>query len=70
MPFQPRFEDVTNFQRDVYFVTLLFSALATALLIAPTAYHRLNFRQGDKEHIVAGLVGADDRRAWWRCRSR
>ena len=64
VPFQQRFEDVTNFQRDVYVVTLLFSALTTALLIAPTAYHRLNFRQGDKEHIVkvssgltiAGLV--------------
>jgi predicted membrane channel-forming protein YqfA (hemolysin III family) len=64
VPFQPRFEDVTTFQRDVYVITLLFSALTTALLIAPTAYHRLNFRQGDKEHIVnvasgltiAGLV--------------
>jgi predicted membrane channel-forming protein YqfA (hemolysin III family) len=52
VPFQQRFADVTNFQRDVYVFTLLFSALTTALLIAPTAYHRLNFRQGDKEHIV------------------
>lgn len=52
VPFQPRFADVTKFQRDVYVFTLLFSALTTALLIAPTAYHRLNFRQGDKEHIV------------------
>lgn len=52
VPFQQRFADVTNFQRDVYVLTLLFSALTTALLIAPTAYHRLNFRQGDKEHIV------------------
>ena len=59
-----RFEEVTDFQRDVYVVTLLFSALTTALLIAPSAYHRLNFRRGDKEHIVnvasgltiAGLV--------------
>src|SRR5688500_18592977 len=64
VPFQQRFADVTTFQRDVYVFTLLFSALTTALLIAPTAYHRLNFRQGDKEHIVqvssaltvAGLV--------------
>ena len=52
VPFQQRFADVTNFQRDVYVFTLLFSALTTALLIAPSAYHRLNFRQGDKEHIV------------------
>ena len=64
VPFQPRFEEVTDFQRDVYVVTLLCSALTTALLIAPSAYHRLNFRRGDKEHIVdvasgltiAGLV--------------
>ena len=52
VPFQQRFADVTDFQRDTYFGTLLFSALASALLIAPGAYHRLNFRQGDKEHIV------------------
>ena len=64
VPFQTRFADVTRFQRDVYVFTLLFSAVASALLIAPSAYHRLNFRQGDKEHIVemasiltvAGLV--------------
>jgi Family of unknown function (DUF6328) len=58
VPFQPRFEDVTGFQRHVYFATLLCSALATALLIAPTPYHRLNFRRRDKEHIVevAGVL--------------
>jgi hypothetical protein len=53
VPFQPRFEDVTDFQRDVYFATLLLSAAASALLIAPGAYHRLNFSRGDKPHIVA-----------------
>jgi Family of unknown function (DUF6328) len=52
VPFQQRFGDVTDFQRDVYFGTLLCSAVATALLIAPTAYHRLNFRRSDKTHIV------------------
>lgn len=52
VPFQQRFEDTTRFQEDTYFFTLLCSALATALLIAPTAYHRLNFRRGDKRHIV------------------
>jgi predicted membrane channel-forming protein YqfA (hemolysin III family) len=53
VPFQPRFADATEFQENVYFVTLLFSALASALLIAPGAYHRLNFARGDKPHIVA-----------------
>ena len=57
VPFQQRFENATTFQRDVYLVTLLFSALTTALLIAPTAYHRLNFRQRDKEHIVQVASG-------------
>ena len=52
VPFQPRFEDVSSFQRDVYVFTLLFSAIASALLISPSAYHRLNFRRRDKEHIV------------------
>ena len=52
VPFQQRFEDATRFQESAYFFTLLCSALATALLIAPTAYHRLNFRRGDKHHIV------------------
>ena len=52
VPFQDRFEEATRFQEKTYFFTLLCSALATALLIAPTAYHRLNFRRGDKRHIV------------------
>ncbi len=53
VPFAPRFERVTAFQEKAYFVVLLLSAAATAFLIAPSAYHRLNFAQGDKPHIVA-----------------
>ncbi|MGK2939934.1 MAG: DUF6328 family protein [Solirubrobacteraceae bacterium] len=64
VPFQARFGEATGFQRGVYFVTLLCSAAATACFIAPTAYHRLLFRQGEKEQLVffatrmaiAGLV--------------
>ena len=52
VPFQQGFQKATSFQKDIYLVTLLLTALATALLIAPSAYHRLEFRQGDKEHIV------------------
>ena len=52
VPFQPRFDEVTRFQEIVYFATLLCASLATALLIAPTTYHRLNFRRRDKHHIV------------------
>lgn len=52
VPFQQRFEDVTGFQERVYFGTLLCAGLATVFLIAPTAYHRLLFRRGEKEQLV------------------
>src|SRR5947209_15999263 len=52
VPFNQRFGRVSGFERDVYFVTLLLTALASALLIAPSAYHRVMFRQDDKEQIV------------------
>jgi hypothetical protein len=52
VPFNQGFSKATGFQKDVYLVTLLLTAMATALLIAPSAYHRLEFRQNDKKHIV------------------
>jgi hypothetical protein len=36
----------------VYFVAFLCALLSTALLIAPTAYHRVRFRHHDKERLV------------------
>lgn len=50
--FTERFKDLDSFHRGVYFATLLVTAAATALLIAPTAYHRLHFRDGDKERLL------------------
>jgi uncharacterized protein DUF6328 len=52
VPFQQRFQTVSPFQRDVYFVTLLAAAVATAFLIAPSAYHRVAFQQRDKPKII------------------
>lgn len=52
VPFAARFDQVTPFQEKVYFVTLLCTAVASALLIAPTAHHRIQFKQQDKAHIV------------------
>jgi hypothetical protein len=52
VPFNQRFGDVTAFQEKVYFGTLVCTAFASALLIAPSMHHRIEFRQGDKEHIV------------------
>lgn len=52
VPFQQRFGDATDFQRYDYFLTLLFAAVASALFIAPTAYHRLLFEQGEKRRLI------------------
>lgn len=52
-PLAVRFQELSAFQRLVYFGTLLAAGAAAILLIAPTAYHRILFRQGDKEHLVA-----------------
>jgi hypothetical protein len=50
--FQPRFAEVDGFQRTVYIVTLLLSAVAIAVLIAPVAFHRLTFRRRLKDDLV------------------
>jgi uncharacterized membrane protein len=50
--FQNRFTNITSFQKIDYFVTLLAAVAAAVLLMAPTAYHRVLFKQGDKEHLV------------------
>jgi uncharacterized protein DUF6328 len=52
VPFTQRFATVTEFQRDVYFVTLLCAAAATALLISPTAHHRILFRRHQKHQLI------------------
>ena len=52
VPFQQRFSQATDFQKDVYLVTLLASAATTAFLIAPTGYHRLLFQRGDRPRII------------------
>jgi hypothetical protein len=46
LPFQQGFSDVSAEDKAVYALALLASALAAALLIAPSMYHRLNFRGG------------------------
>ena len=53
VPFTSRFATLTHFQEGLYFAILLSTALATALLIAPTANHRLLFHKHDKVYIVA-----------------
>jgi hypothetical protein len=52
VPFSMRFAELTLFQRDVYYVTLIATALSTACLIAPSAAHRLRFHQNERAWIV------------------
>jgi amino acid transporter len=52
LAFTNRFESVTQFQRVVYVITLLLCAAATALLIAPAAFHRVVYRRRLKQHLV------------------
>jgi len=52
LPFQQRFQELTQNQVYVYFSALLCAAVAIILLIAPTANHRLRWRQGDKEALL------------------
>ncbi len=62
VPFSQGFSDLSGFDRGIYLTVLLCTAIASAFLIAPTAYHRLLFRRGRKEEVVrfanqAAIIG-------------
>jgi hypothetical protein len=50
--FTSPFTDLSTVQRYVYYGTLLTTAVALVFLLAPSAYHRLRFREGDKDAMV------------------
>jgi hypothetical protein len=52
VPFTQRFEDLSDFEEKLYFGVLIAVALATVMLAAPTAGHRILFRRQQKEFIV------------------
>jgi DMSO reductase anchor subunit len=52
VPFTQRFDDLSPFQEKLYFGVLICVALATVLLVAPTAGHRILFRRQQKEYLV------------------
>lgn len=52
VPFQRNFTEITPFQEKLYFGTLLCTAISAALLISPTAYHRLTFHLQQKRELV------------------
>ena len=52
LPFTSQFKQLDGRDRDLYVACFLLAAVATALLLGPVAYHRLVFRQGQKEKLV------------------
>ena len=52
LPFTTVFKQLSGGERDLYLACLILAAVAAALLLAPVAYHRLVFRQGEKEKLV------------------
>jgi uncharacterized membrane protein YhaH (DUF805 family) len=52
VPFSQRFEQTTELQRDAFMVALLSTLAGSVFLIAPTAYHRIRFRDRDKEALL------------------
>jgi hypothetical protein len=53
VPFNQGYSRVSAFDKKIYFATLLCTALAAILLIAPTVHHRLEFHRRDKAYVVA-----------------
>ena len=52
VPFAQGFVKTTDFQQDLFFVVLCATGIASALMVAPSAYHRINFRAKDKEQML------------------
>src|SRR3954454_24993508 len=52
LPFTRGWPQLGHSERILYFVALILAAVASGFLIAPSAHHRLRFRQQDKEQII------------------
>jgi predicted membrane channel-forming protein YqfA (hemolysin III family) len=52
VPFASGFEDVTSVQRNAYALSLVAALGSIVCLVAPTTYHRIQWRQRDKETML------------------
>jgi hypothetical protein len=52
VPFSQGFVKVTSVQKAAFFVALVGTAIATILLIAPSSFHRIQWREHDKERLL------------------
>lgn len=57
VPFSARFAETTQLQKDVFFGTLVCTAAATVLLIAPSAHHRMLWRMNLREERLRAANG-------------
>ena len=51
-PFQQRFAQLPGTLRNAFFASIACATLATALLLAPSAHHRVRWRERDKERLL------------------
>jgi hypothetical protein len=59
VPFSERFSSTTRSERVAYYIAFAAAALCSILFITPSVYHRVQFRQHDKEELLRvgnGLV--------------
>jgi Family of unknown function (DUF6328) len=52
VPFSSRFPNLSRTEHILYFVSVLLTVGAIAALTLPAAYHRIRFREGDKERML------------------
>lgn len=52
LPFSQGFPSITGVDRAAYYIAFICASAACAFLIAPSAYHRIQFREGDKKHLL------------------
>jgi ABC-type uncharacterized transport system YnjBCD permease subunit len=52
LPFTQRFERLSGVPEAMYIVALIAAAAGAAFLIAPSAYHRIRWRDRDKERLL------------------
>jgi predicted membrane channel-forming protein YqfA (hemolysin III family) len=52
VPFSNRWDRTTHSQREAYVIAFLATLLAVLMLMLPTAYHRLRWRERSKERML------------------
>jgi Family of unknown function (DUF6328) len=52
VPLTGRFEVLDGFEKSMYLTAFFASAAAVVMLIAPTAFHRIQWRRGNKEALL------------------